>query len=168
MYRQIETERLLIRPIKMDDKRFILELLNTKGWLEFIGDRKVKDDIDAEKYIQNILDNKNFFYNVFELRATKKPIGLITFLYRDNQQFPDIGFAMLPEFENKGYAFEAAKKYLEEITNEKNVDKVIAITLPHNTNSIKLIEKLGLKYENKFVDKSEVLNLYALTLDNNK
>jgi RimJ/RimL family protein N-acetyltransferase len=168
MYRQFATERLLIRPIKVTDKNFILDLLNTQGWLQFIGDRKVKDNIDAEKYIQNILDNKNFFYNIFEIRETKQPVGIITFLYRDNQQFPDIGFAMLPEFDKKGYAYEATKKYLEEIANEKTVNKVIAITLPDNTKSIRLIEKLGLKYEYKFVDKSEVLHLYSLTLNDYK
>jgi len=165
MYRQIETERLLIRPINSADKSFILALLNTKGWLQFIGDRNVKNEIDAEKYIQSILDNKNSFYNVFELREIKMPIGIITFLYRDNYQFPDIGFAMLPEFEKKGYAFEATNKYLEEIANEKKVNKIIAITLPENTNSIRLIEKLGLKYEYKFADKSEILHLYSLTLN---
>lgn len=168
MYRQIETERLLIRPIKIDDKGFILVLLNTQGWLQFIGNRKVKNDIDAEKYIKNIIDNKNYFYSVFELKETKQPVGIITFLYRDNQKFPDIGFAMLPEFDKKGYAFEATKKYLDEIANEKNVNKLIAITLPDNTSSIRLIEKLGLKYEDKFVEKSEVLHLYALTLNNNE
>jgi len=39
MYRQIETERLLIRPIKITDTSFILDLLNSDGWLQFIGDR---------------------------------------------------------------------------------------------------------------------------------
>jgi len=167
MHIQIETDRLLIRPIKIADKSFILDLLNTKGWLQFIGDRKVKDEIDAEKYIQTIIENKNFFYNVFELRELKMPIGIITFLHRDNQQFPDIGFAMLPDFYNKGYAFEAANKYLEEIANEKKVNKIIAITLPENNKSIRLIEKLGLKYEYNYLDKTEMLNLYSLTINSN-
>ena len=167
MHIQTETDRLLIRPIKIADKSFILDLLNTKGWLQFIGDRKVKDEVDAEKYIQTILDNKNFFYHVFEIREIKMPIGIITFLYRDNQKFPDLGFAMLPEYYNKGYAFEAAKKYLEEIANEKKVNKIIAITLPENKNSIRLIEKLGLKYEYNYLDKTEMLNLYSLTFNSN-
>jgi [ribosomal protein S5]-alanine N-acetyltransferase len=168
MYRQIETERLLIRPIKITDTSFILDLLNTDGWLQFIGDRKVKNAIDAEKYIQNILDNEKFFYSVFELKKAKQPVGIITFLYRDNQQFPDIGFAMLPEFDKKGYALEATKKYLEEILNERQINKVIAITLPDNLKSIRLIERLGLKYEDKFQDQSKVLYLYSLTLADNE
>lgn len=166
MYKEIETERLLIRPIKITDTSFILELLNSEGWLKFIGDRNVKNVLDAEKYIQNILENKKFFYSVFELKESKHPVGIITFLHRENQQFPDIGFAMLQKFNKKGYALEATKKYLEEIANEKKVNKIIAITLPDNLKSIRLIERLGLSYEDKFKDKSEILNLYSLTLRN--
>lgn len=72
MYRQIETERLLIRPIKITDTSFILDLLNSDGWLQFIGDRKVKNVDEAEKYIQNILDNEKFYYSVFELKESKQ------------------------------------------------------------------------------------------------
>jgi RimJ/RimL family protein N-acetyltransferase len=164
MYKQIETERLLIRPIKITDTSFILDLLNSEGWLQFIGDRKVKTVADAEQYIQNILNNEKFFYSVFEIKETQQPVGIITFLYRDNQQFPDIGFAMLPEFDKKGYAFEASKKYLEEIVTEKKVNKVIAITLPDNSKSIRLIERLGLRYEDEIQDNSKVLYLYSRTL----
>jgi [ribosomal protein S5]-alanine N-acetyltransferase len=163
MYKQIETERLLIRPIKITDTSFILGLLNSEGWLQFIGDRKVKTVADAEQYIQNILNNEKFFYSVFEIKETQQSVGIITFLYRDNQQFPDIGFAMLPEFDKKGYAFEASKKYLGEIVNEKKVNKVIAITLPDNSKSIRLIERLGLRYEDEIQDNSKVLHLYSRT-----
>lgn len=168
MYKEIETKRLLIRPIKITDSSFILHLLNSEGWLQFIGDRKVKSVLDAEKYIQSILENENFFYSVFELRESKQPVGIITFLYRDIQQFPDIGFAMLQKFYNKGYALEATKKYLEEIVNERKVNKIIAITLPDNLKSIRLIERLGFSYEEKILNRSEILNLYSLTLRNNE
>lgn len=167
MYKEIETERLLIRPIKITDTSFILDLLNSEGWLQFIGDRKVKNVLDAEKYIQNILENEKSFYSVFELRESKQPVGIITFLYRDTQKCPDIGFAILQEFNKKGYALEATKKYLEEIANEKKVNKIIAVSLPDNLKSIRLIERLGLSYEDKFQDKSEILNLYSLTLRKN-
>lgn len=168
MYKQIETARLLIRPIKTSDRRFILDLLNTQGWLQFIGDRKLNNEIDAEKYIQNILDSKNFFYSVFELRNVNKPVGIITFLYRDSQQFPDIGFAILPAFDKKGYAIEATQRYLEEIAAEKKVNKVIAITLSDNLKSIRLIERLGLKYESEIQDNLKNLQLFSRTLFDNE
>ena len=48
---KLETERLIIRPISIIDAAFMLQLMNTKGWLGFIGDRNVKDRTAASNYI---------------------------------------------------------------------------------------------------------------------
>ena len=85
-------------------------------------------------------------------------------MYRDNHQHPDIGFAILPKFEKKGYAFEASNAYLDLVKKEIIEDKIIAITLPENTASIKLIEKLGLIYEADFLDNDETLQLYSMKI----
>ena len=79
MYLELETERLLIRPIRLDDAGFILKLVNSQGWLQFIGDRKIKTDADAAAYIQKILDHPHYYYSVYQLNNTNKPIGLVTF-----------------------------------------------------------------------------------------
>ena len=38
----LETERLFIRPLVINDTDFIIQLLNTKGWIQFIGDKMLK------------------------------------------------------------------------------------------------------------------------------
>ena len=168
MNTSLETERTWIRPLELKDKNFILKLLNTQGWLKYIGDRNVKNSNDAEIYIQKILDNTKYSYHVFELKETHQAIGIITFLYRDNLEFPDLGFAMLPEFEKKGYAYEACKKYLNEIIRKNHLTQINAITLPSNTNSIQLIEKLGLEFEKEISENSEKLYLYSIRVKNIK
>jgi [ribosomal protein S5]-alanine N-acetyltransferase len=162
MYKQLETDRLLIRPIRLTDKDFIFSLVNSEGWLKFIGDRNVKNTSDAKKYIQKILDNSKFFYSVFEIKETKRPIGIVTFLYRDNQEFPDIGFALLPEFEKKGYTFEATKKYLDQVLSQGPVRHVIGITFPENKSSIRILERLGLTFEKTVIKGDDTLSLYSL------
>jgi [ribosomal protein S5]-alanine N-acetyltransferase len=164
MYKEIQTERLLMRPINLGDKNFIYSLVNTNGWLKYIGDRNIKNIADAENYIQKILENKNYYYNVFEIKDTKEPIGIITFLNRDSQEFPDIGFALLPQFEKKGYTFEASKKYLAEIISLNLYKKIIGITVPENYNSIKLLQRLGLDFETNFTENNEILSLYSITI----
>ena len=109
-----------------------------------------------------ILEKGNFSYNVFEIKETKVPIGIVTFLHRDEFDFPDIGYAMLPNFEKKGYALEATKHYLLQVQNTKSIEKVIAITLPGNSNSINLLKKLGLKYESSFFEDQTQLSLYSI------
>lgn len=164
MYKEIQTERLLIRPIKLEDKHFIYSLVNTNGWLKYIGDRNIKNSSNAENYIQKILDNKNYYYNVIENINTKEPIGIVTFLKRASQEFPDIGFALLPQFEKKGYTFEACKKYLDEIISLKSYHKIIGITIPENINSIKLLQRLGLEFERNVTENNEILSVYSITI----
>ena len=164
MHVKVETERLIIRPIKYEDGSFILELLNTQSWLQFIGDRKIRNLADAEDYIKKIIDNDKFYYSIFEIKETGRPIGIITFLYREKYDYPDIGFAMLPKFEKRGLAFEASREYLNNVRNKVKVKKIIAITLPQNNKSISLIKKLGLKYENNLIDTSETLHLYSMEI----
>jgi [ribosomal protein S5]-alanine N-acetyltransferase len=164
MYKEIETERLLIRPINQEDKNFIYSLVNMNGWIKFIGDRNIKNIDDAENYIKKILDNKNYYYNVFEIKETKESIGIITFLNRDNQEFPDIGFAILPQFEKKGYTFEASKKYLIELIRLNQFNKIIGLTVPENYKSIKLLQRLGLEFESNFTENNKILSIYSITI----
>lgn len=88
MHIQAETERLCLRPLTIDDNHFISELLNTKGWLENIGDRNVKSINDASDYILKILENFKCYYTVFRKRESPESIGIVTFLYRDDQAYP--------------------------------------------------------------------------------
>jgi len=162
MYKTIETDRLTIRPIALTDAAFIIELVNTPGWIEFIGDKKISDRTGAEKYIQKILNNHDYYYCVFELKSNAQPIGLVTFLNREKYDHPDIGFAILPDYMRNGYAFEASRRYLEEIVESKKHENIIGITIPGNVKSIRLLEKLGLKYAHNKMDDGEDLAVYML------
>lgn len=137
-------------------------MLNSKGWLEFIGDRGVSDRTDAENYIQRILDSRNSYYSVFELIDSAKPIGVVTLLKRDDEEYPDIGFAMLPEFERQGYALEASSAYLDKVTEHGQYENIIAFTKTDNPKSINLLLKLGLQYDGDYRKGEEVLSYYRL------
>ena len=116
-----------------------------------------------KKYIQKILDSPNFYYSVFQLKTTKVPVGIVTFLNREDQKFPDIGFAILPQYEKNGYTLEASKKYLDEIIKSNRYENIIAITIPENQKSIKLLMKLGLEYESDYVGDNGTLSVFGLS-----
>jgi RimJ/RimL family protein N-acetyltransferase len=149
MHLNLETNRLIIRPISIDDHGFILKLVNTEGWLKYIGDMNVNNDQDAKNYIQKILDRKGKgrFYGVFEDKHTKILMGIVTFLNRETQAYPDMGFATLPQFEGFGYTLEASQAFLDKLLSDHNdISKIIAITKTDNLRSINLIKKLGFEY----------------------
>lgn len=165
MYKILETERLTIRPIDLTDSEFIMELANSKGWLKFIGDRHISHHNDAKKYIQKILDTPNFYYSVFQLKTTKDPVGIVTFLNRSEQKFPDIGFAILPEYQKNGYTLEASRKYLDEVIESNRYKNIIAITIPNNKKSIKLLTKLGLAYESDHFGACGTLSVFSMNAE---
>lgn len=161
MYINTETERLRIRPINLIDAEFMIDLVNSEGWLKFIGDRNISNLTDARNYIQKILDTPNFYYNVFELKESRKAIGVVTFLNREDEKYPDFGFALFPEFENNGYAMEASRSYLKMIEDSKEYDTIIAITKPDNQKSISLLQKLGFHYIGDREKGEEILSYYS-------
>lgn len=150
----IETPRLILRVFTLDDTGFIIALLNTPGWIEFIGDRNVHTPEAAKNYLLNG-PVKSYGENGFGLwmvasRTDNQPVGMCGILKRDHLNNPDIGFAFLPEMGNKGYAFEAASATLQYATGTLQLHTIEAITLPANRRSVRLLEKLGLKYKERF------------------
>lgn len=152
----MKTKQLFIRRLSEKDTRFIFKLLNTEGWIRYIGNRNIHSEADALTYIQKINENPNIIYWTVVLKETNSEIGLVTLIKRDYLYFRDIGFAFLPEYSDKGYAYEASKAVLESLT-----ETILAITLPENKSSIRLIEKLGLKFEKAFKVEHENLLLYS-------
>ena len=106
------TDRLRILPISSGDNIFMFELLNSVGWLTFIGDRNVSSPDEAVTYIQKIIGNPAIDYWVVRLDVNETPIGIISFIKREYLDHHDLGFAFLPEFMGQGYAEEAAMKVL--------------------------------------------------------
>lgn len=150
----LETERLSLREFTLRDSAFIIELLNTPGWIEFIGDRNIKTTADAKEYLKNG-PLKSYKLNGFglalvEIKNNKRAIGMCGIIKRENLENPDIGFAFLPEFTGKGFAFEIAKATMDYAKDVLKLPNIFAITVPSNTRSIKLLEKIGLKFTRAF------------------
>lgn len=166
-----QTNRLQLSKITVDDAPFILELMNSPHWIKYIGDRNVRTVEDAENYLKNrtlkSYDTHGFgFYKIQVKAENLKPIGTCGLVKREELDDVDIGFSLLPDYEGKGYGFEASNEILKLAKNKFKLKKISAITLPSNVNSIKLLEKLGLSYEKKvkpFEDDEELL-LFAKTL----
>lgn len=143
----LTTKRVLLRPLCAADSAFIFELMNTDAWKQFIGDRGITSEMIARDYIQNILASPATAYQVAERKMDGLPLGIITLIRRAYLDHPDIGFAFLPAHSGQGYAYEAAKGAIDHLLATEAISHLLAITLPGNKPSIKLLEKLGLCFE---------------------
>jgi ribosomal-protein-alanine N-acetyltransferase len=91
------------------------------------------------------------------------PIGICGFVKRDTLPDADIGFAFLPQFEKKGYAFESASAMMKFGREVLSLKRVLAITSTDNESSGRLLEKLGFKFEGLIVQPhdAEELKLFS-------
>src|SRR5690349_2790840 len=114
----METDRLILSEVSLGDTDFIFELLNTPQWIKYIGDKNIRTKNDAAAYIQKIKENTSANYWVVKRKEDHAPLGIVTFMKRDYLDYHDIGFAFLPQYGKKGYAFEASKKLLDEVSSQ--------------------------------------------------
>ena len=159
----IETERLLLRQLGTDDAEFILELLNQPSFLRYIGDKEVRSIADAVRYIQTgpVASYERFGFGLYlvELKETGVSIGICGLLKRDSLPDVDVGFAFLPSFWSQGYALESALAVMTYGREVLGLRRIVAITSPDNDASIRLLEKIGLRFERMIKlseDQSEV------------
>ena len=138
-----------LRELLPGDAEFILRLVNSPGWLEFIGNRNIHSIEDARNYMvtgpfTSYVQHGYGLYMV-ELRSDQSAMGLCGLVRRDYLPSPDLGFAFLPEFQGKGYALEAATATISYAAQSHGLNDILAITTFHNQRSISLLNKLGMK-----------------------
>ena len=143
----LETERLVLRWLVPSDAPFILRLLNDPGWIRFIGDRGVRTVEAAAAYLEArmLSQYERFGFGLWsvEPRAGGEPMGICGLVKRDTLPVPDLGFAFLPDYRGRGYAFESALGVRDHATNALGIKRLLAITSPENVSSARLLERLG-------------------------
>ena len=147
----LETERLILRRLSSGDAEFILELLNQPSFLRYIGDKGVRNTEDAIRYIQTgpLASYERFGFGLYlvALKESGVSIGMCGLIKRDSLPDVDVGFAFLPDYWSQGYAFEAANAVMNYGREVLGLSRIVAITSLDNVASIKLLEKVGLKFE---------------------
>ncbi len=164
----LETNRLILRRLTPDDAAFIFDLLNDSLFLRFIGDKGVRNRVDARNYILNgpvdSYDRHGFGLYLTGLKEGATPIGICGLLQRESLEDVDVGYAFLPEYRGKGYAFESASAVLDYGKTKLGLKRIVAVTSPDNYDSISVLKKLGLTYQNmvKLSDDEPECTLFAV------
>ncbi|HTO74108.1 MAG TPA: GNAT family N-acetyltransferase [Gemmatimonadales bacterium] len=164
----LETGRLRLRRLEDADAPFILNLLNQPSFLRYIGDKGVRNLDQARDYIRTgpaASYEKHGFGLYLVMLADGTPIGMCGLVRRDALEHADIGYSFLPEHWSKGYALEAARGLLHYARNTLGLGKLLAIVSPENASSIRLLEKLGFRFEREqFMkgDNEDLVRVYGL------
>lgn len=166
---ELRTERLTLRPLTTADAPLMLAVLNDPDFLRFVGDRKVRSEVDACTYLANgplaSYARHGFGPYAVELRRDRVPIGICGLFKRDHLPDPDLGFAFLPAWRARGFAGEAARAVLADCSARLGLPRVLAIVDPANERSVALLKRLGLQAAGTLTGENEVvLACYAIEL----
>ena len=161
----IETARLRLREFTPEDAAFVLRLLNEPSFLRYIGDRGVRSLDDAKRYIADgpVAGYARFGYGLMrvERKSDGATVGMCGVLKRDALPDPDIGFSFLPEHWSQGYALESARAVMRHAREILGLGRIVAITTKDNEPSMRLLEKLGFRFERMIPMGDEELRLFA-------
>jgi RimJ/RimL family protein N-acetyltransferase len=135
----------------LDDAEFIVELLNDPAFLRFIGDKGVRTADDARHYIStgpmDSYTRHGFGLWVVELTGSDHPMGICGLVKRETLDHVDIGFAFLPQYRSRGYAFESAAAVMDYARTVLSLGRIVAITNDDNTGSQRVLEKIGMSFD---------------------
>lgn len=166
----LETRRLKLRHLQSTDAAFIKELLNDAMFLLYVGDKGVRTESDALRYIESgpAASYRRCGFGLYctTLKDTGTPIGICGLLKRDALPDADLGFALLEAYRRRGFAAEAARAVLQEAKSKWELTRILAITHPENVASIRTLHGLGFASMrgNMVVDGGKPVSLFEKTL----
>jgi len=162
---RIDTERLELHPFTEGDADFVLRLLNEPSFLRYIGDRGVHDLESARRYIAEgpLTGYASHGHGLMRVvrKADGEALGMCGLLKRDTLPDPDIGFAFFPAYWSQGYALESAAAVLRHARETPGVGRILAITTKDNESSMRLLGKLGFRFDRMITMGTEELRLYV-------
>lgn len=144
----LETARLRLRHLTLDDAPFMLTLLNDPSFLANIGDKGIRTLEQARRFLldSHIASYARHGYGHYlvEHKDTGESMGTCGLINRTFIGEIDIGFAYLPAYWSRGYATEAAQAVMDHARRVLGIEGIVAVVAPHNRDSIRVLEKLGL------------------------
>lgn len=147
----MNTARLNLREIELEDAPFIFELMNEPPWIRFIGDRGIHTLADARGFISDRLrpsySRDGFGFWLVELAADQSPLGICGLIKRPGLEYVDLGFALRESYWGNGYARESSEAVIDFAREQAGLEMLAAIVNPENERSARLLESLGMRFE---------------------
>ena len=162
----LQTSRLTLRKLTLEDAGFMLRLLNEPSFIANIGDKGVRTLEDAARWLRDVhlagYEKHGFAHYRVELNESGTPIGMCGLIKREALGEIDVGFAFLPEYWSCGYASEAAAAVMDYGRHELGIERIVGFVSPHNIGSKKVLEKLGLRFSAVVeLSPGDAVHLYA-------
>ena len=166
---KLQTDRLTLRWFAPGDEDILLAVWNDPAFIQNVGDRGIRTAEQASEALANgplkLYAEHGYGPYRVALADSGEAIGLCGLFKREFLDDPDIGFALLPDYCGKGFAYEAATVVLDHARHGLGLGRITAIVSSGNTTSIGLIKKLGLRFESMVTMPGEDKELCLYSVD---
>lgn len=145
------TDRLKIRPLNRDDGELLFELSRNPNVMRHINGGKTLSEAETKADLQKRLGALTDIFGYWMIESTKTGnfIGWVALKKLDQTDKIEIGYRLLEEHWGNGYASEAAAMLLKYAFHTLNLDEVVAVALEENERSLRVLQKLGLRFVKK-------------------
>jgi len=144
----LETQRLILKQFCEDDAKYLFELNSDPEVTKYVGEGAFESVDAVREFVRNYNQYEKYGQgrlNMFD-KQSGEYIGWCGLKYLTESRQTDLGYRLLKKHWGKGYATEASTACLNYGFNTLNLEKIIGTAMKENTASIKVFEKLGLKY----------------------
>lgn len=145
----IETERLLLREITLEDKEDMLQLHSDPTVQIYTGEPVVESIEDMEKAIWERINNyEKYGFGRWAtiLKKGMQFVGWAGLAYLPEFDEIDLGYRFLPKYWGSGIATEASRAILTYGFDSLKLKRIIAIAMKENKASIRVMEKAGMEF----------------------
>ncbi|WP_303800482.1 GNAT family N-acetyltransferase [Alicyclobacillus macrosporangiidus] len=157
----IETERLSLRPLTLQDSEQVFEHFSDESVTEFMDIEPCRSIDEAREIIQFHINDTGCRWGVFD-KSNGKLLGTCGYHCWVIGRNPkaEIGFDLSKAYWGKGFMSEALKPVIDYGFKHMGLRLIEATVDPRNARSIQLLRRLGFIRQGKLED-----NLILFTLD---
>jgi RimJ/RimL family protein N-acetyltransferase len=162
----LETDRLILRPLELSDAASMFAMDNNLKVHKYLWQnptQTIEETIKTIEYVCSQYEKNNIGRFATIIKETGEFIGWTGIKYIDdhiengNTNFYDYGYRLDEKFWRKGYATEASIAWLNYGFNQMNIDIMNAYTHSQNGASNHILQKVGMKFVEDYLDKDSVL-----------
>ncbi|BAZ27276.1 putative acetyltransferase [Kalymmatonema gypsitolerans NIES-4073] len=144
---EIETARLRLRHFTPDDFDDLFRLYSDPEVMRYLSPKtKEQTQTSLSKHIKQ-WQEQNFGIWAVIHKDSGKMIGRCGLGFLQNTPEVELGYVFDKSYWNMGIATEASRATLKYGFLEVNLDKIVAIAIPQNIASVRVIQKVGMKYQ---------------------
>jgi [ribosomal protein S5]-alanine N-acetyltransferase len=164
----LETERLIMRKFTPGDLPRLIEMRTDPEVNKHLGGARLQNPEAIAKRLRDYLatyEKYGFGACAVIWKESGEMIGWSGLQPLEETGEIEVGYGMIKEFWGKGVGYECARAWLEYGFEKAGLEKIVAVSIPENTGSQRIMEKCGMRYEKTEEHYGEQCVFYAVTKD---